>query len=452
MHDLVINFKYLTVFTSFGFLFWLTSISLLFAIGVNLSNKSNRIANTKLTIRDSMYEFKKIKKFYRFSLEASALIYYLFLPLPIFIIIIISGILILQLERLNILNPVILGSILCIVIIMISAIIKSLLLKHPSIPEELKLKRKDAPLLFQICDEISTYLELDPINSIYLDHDSNISVFEDGTIKQHFTGQSKKCLIIGIGALKNMTISQLKSILGHEFGHIYNKDTFGGSFALFVRRNIKEAMKIIETDLMNRWYNPAWVYISLFNKVFLRISQGAARLQELLADEISAYLFGSDLFSNSLLSFTKNQIEFSVIKKIGLMNALNNNEEPDNIYLQGIPSVWPEDVKYSYGYIYMSFNHSSTFDKPIDFIEHEFKIENTLDTDLFDSHPSLKERLSHLDKIGTSSQLVDHKSALTLIPEISYYQKMFTKALFEQIVSKMDYLTDLEYEKRLNRN
>jgi Zn-dependent protease with chaperone function len=48
----------------------------------------------------------------------------------------------------------------------------------------------------------------------------------------------------------------LKSILAHEYGHLYNKDTAGGSFALFVRRSIQSATDIMETDLVNSWYNP----------------------------------------------------------------------------------------------------------------------------------------------------------------------------------------------------
>lgn len=424
----------------------------MYLVGTCLSNATSKVINKNEALRDSYTDKKKINKLYKIHLEASAIFYYLFLPLPIVIVLIISGFIIFLLDHYNVISSATLGGILVITIILISAIIKSLHLRNIDISDEFLLKRQEAPELYKICADISKKLESKPIDSIYLDHDASISVFESGRIISHFLGNSKRCLVIGIGALKNLSVSQLKSILAHEHGHLYNKDTAGGSFALFVRRSIKSATDIMEADLVNNWYNPSWIYVLLFQKIFVRISQGAARMQEIMADEISAKLFGSDIFSKSLLDITRNQIEFSITSKIELMNALNKGTEPRNIYVLDVPQSWPDDVTYSYGYIFMTVDRPDGMGSPIDLINFEFQRQIESETHPFDSHPSLKDRIALLNRMKKTSSHDDNTAAEKIIPNIKTYQKVFTKMLYESIAEKREYLTDLEYEKRLNRN
>ena len=44
------------------------------------------------------------------------------------------------------------------------------------------------------------------------------------------------------------------------------------------------------------WYNPAWLFVNGFFRVFLRVSQGASRLQEVMADRWAAFCYGSEAF------------------------------------------------------------------------------------------------------------------------------------------------------------
>ena len=46
--------------------------------------------------------------------------------------------------------------------------------------------------------------------------------------------------------------------------------------------------------------NPAWWFVRGFHSVFLRISQGASRLQEGLADRWAAFAYGSKSFEELL--------------------------------------------------------------------------------------------------------------------------------------------------------
>lgn len=66
------------------------------------------------------------------------------------------------------------------------------------------------------------------------------------------------------------------------------------------------------------WYNPVWLFLNGFYRVFLRISQGASRLQEVLADRFAVLTFGSRAFEEGL----RHVIERSVRFEAGASRAL----------------------------------------------------------------------------------------------------------------------------------
>lgn len=429
---------------------WSVGICMMYLGGVYLSNATMKAIQESTTRQGSNKMKKKIKKIYKIHLEASAVFYYLFLPLPVFVVMLISGSLLYLLDHYNINSYASIGGILIISLIMISSIIRSLYLKNINLPEELLLKRQDAPELFRMCDDISGELGMKPLDSIYVTHDASISVFESGRILNSFLGKTKRCLMIGIAALGNLSVSQLESILAHEHGHLYNKDTAGGSFALFVRRSIQNATDIMKRDLVDHWYNPSWLYIFFFQKVFIRISRGAARLQELMADEISAELYGSEMFSESLLNITRTQIEFSVTSDIEFMNALNNSREPNNIYRLNTPRKFPDDVTYSYGYTFMTIDRPDGMKSPSDLIATEYERELNLETDPFDTHPSVKDRIAQVRKMAKPTSRIDNTNAETVIPDIEAWQEDFTRSLYASLVAEREHLTNVEYEKRLS--
>ena len=94
-----------------------------------------------------------------------------------------------------------------------------------------------------------------------------------------------------------MTQGQLKAVLAHEYGHFVNRDTAGGGLALAVRRAVWQMAESLASGGAARWYNPAWLFVTGFHKLFLRVSQGASRLQEILADRWAALAYGGAEFA-----------------------------------------------------------------------------------------------------------------------------------------------------------
>src|SRR5207302_10199494 len=92
----------------------------------------------------------------------------------------------------------------------------------------------------------------------------------------------------------------LKAVLAHEYGHFVNRDTAGGGFALMVRRSMMAMAFGLAQGGAANWWNPAWWFVNGFHRVFQHISQGASRLQEVLADRWAAAAYGAEAFERGL--------------------------------------------------------------------------------------------------------------------------------------------------------
>ena len=104
-------------------------------------------------------------------------------------------------------------------------------------------------------------------------------------------------------------------VLAHEYGHLSNRDTAGGRFALAVRRSLMIMAGHLALGRAATWYNPAWLFVKGFNRVFLLISQGATRLQEVLADRWAALSYGSRAFEEGLRHVVARAVRTSLVQK-----------------------------------------------------------------------------------------------------------------------------------------
>lgn len=145
-------------------------------------------------------------------------------------------------------------------------------------------------------------------------------------------GHSERCLILGIGVLDGMKLGAFKALLAHEYGHFSNRDTAGGGFALAVRRSLfRMAHELVEGDVAT-WYNPAWLFLHAFYRVFLRISQGASRLQEVLADRWAAMVYGAELFEQGLRHVVERSIRFGAHVDATVKDVIDNQQALINLY------------------------------------------------------------------------------------------------------------------------
>jgi Peptidase family M48 len=171
-----------------------------------------------------------------------------------------------------------------------------------------------------------------PVDNIYLTPGTDLAVMERGGLLRQLASNTERCFILGVGVIDGMTVGPFKAILAHEYGHFSNRDTAGGGFALSVRRSlITMAMNLAESGAAE-WYNPAWLFVNGFHRVFLRISQGASRLQEVLADRWAAFSYGARSFERGLRHVIERSIRFDVHANAAINEVINKRLPLSNLY------------------------------------------------------------------------------------------------------------------------
>jgi hypothetical protein len=80
------------------------------------------------------------------------------------------------------------------------------------------------------------------------------------------------------------------------------------------------------------WYNPAWLFLNGFHRVFLRISQGASRLQEVLADRWSAFTYGAKAFEDGLTHVIRRSVLFNAHVQATMNEVINAKLPLANLY------------------------------------------------------------------------------------------------------------------------
>jgi Zn-dependent protease with chaperone function len=193
---------------------------------------------------------------------------------------------------------------------------------------ELAENSRFAAALREAADRVSTR----PVDTVFLTPGTDAAVYEKGGMARRLSGRTERCLILGVGLLDGMTQGQLKAILAHEYGHFVNRDTAGGGLALAVRRSIFQMARSLAAGGAAAPYNPAWVFVTNFYKLFLRISQGASRLQEMLADRWAALAYGGSNFASGLRHTIARSVHFSKHAEATLREVVDAKLPLRNLY------------------------------------------------------------------------------------------------------------------------
>ncbi len=223
------------------------------------------------------------------------------------------------------------------------AILKSLFVRvsdeEPGTPLDLAAH----PRLRALLHEVALRLDTRPVEQVFLTPGTEVAVMERGGVLRTLRGGNERCLILGAGVLEGMTLGQLRGVLAHEYGHFRNEDTAHGGFALAVRRSLLSMASGLAQSGAATPYNPAWWFLSGFYRVFLRISQGASRLQEVLADRWAALAYGSGNFVSGLKHVIERSVAFDAHVEATLQEVVEGGKPLPNLYAFCPASPAPED-------------------------------------------------------------------------------------------------------------
>jgi Zn-dependent protease with chaperone function len=269
------------------------------------------------------------------------------------------------------------------------------------------------PRLRDVLVEVADRVGSRPVDAVYMVPGTDIAVFERGGLLRQLRGKTERCLVVGAGVLDGMRVREVKAILAHEYGHFKNEDTAGGGFALAVRRSILTMATHLIRAGAATMMNPAWWFVRGFHSVFLRISQGASRLQEVLADRWAAVAYGSAAFERGLTHVVARSVHFDAH-----VNAALNEVVPQKRPLANLYTYTPE--------------------KGVKLAEVDTAVQEamTRPASPFDSHPPTADRLAWVRQMaaeGPPETAEDAEGAWALFASREALEKAMTATVRDRI-------------------
>ncbi|MCL2650073.1 MAG: M48 family metalloprotease [Candidatus Azobacteroides sp.] len=356
---------------------WIVGLFLLFEVGKILSNITLKSIESQTLFTDSDNSSKKIRPIYKFFMNFGGIYYYL--SLPIVIILVIAFVvalfyLFLYIGRIPAKLMFFLAIGACVTIF---GMIKSLLVKVNFSDPGWQLLREEAPELYKLTEEVASTVGTRPIDEIRITPATDLAVYERGSRREKFQDKAERILILGIGVLKDFNRSDFCAVLAHEYGHFSNRDTAGGEIALRVRNDMRKYFYALCAAGQNVEWNVAFQFLRLYDFIFRRISHGATRLQEVLADHVAAKTYGNAAFQNGLTYVIKRDIEFNKYVRQEIEEAQDHHRPFNNLYeLSGDLS---------------------------DSIETELQMAINQETTEDDTHPSPNDRFHYIANVNDSN-------------------------------------------------
>lgn len=426
----------LLIFVGYAVAIWAAALILLLGIGMLLS-KLTLLAIEKGSARlqkDEKGIIYAIRRIYATVLGLTSAYFYISIPIVILLVIAGGGGLIYSFFMIGRI-PVKLVLIIVVVIgVSVFGMIKSLFIRVRDEDPGPRLEASDAPSFFNALREVSSRISAPMVDRVFIVRDTSAAVFERGSFWKRLGGKTEKCLILGLGLLNGLTQVQLKSILAHEFGHISNRDTAGGSIALHVRRTIFASARAMAEGGAAAWYNPAWLFINAFYRIFLRVSQGASRLQEVLADQWAALAYGSRAFTTGLKQVIRRSIEYDLISNIEIRQAIQERRHLKNLYILNVPEKWPDLDQDNDGEKTDENDAPEPDSTPVKKIEAAMNEAMKRQASPFDSHPAPQQRIRWVESLQNVPEVEDDgRPAWELLENAKVLQEMMISELDERV-------------------
>ena len=393
--------------------FWLLGLGVLFVTGAYLSRATMQALNTLEPAVDFQVRprERKIRLIYRFVITVLSVFFYISIPFAILLLLVVVGGAFYIFFLIGSI-PIQLALILVIMLFAsLFAIVRSLFSRMKDVPLGRALKRIDAPELWALVEDVARKLNVKPVDAIYVTPWAGIAVYERGSILQKLRGTGKRNLILGMGAMPGLTQSQLTAILAHEYGHFSNRDTAGGDLAHQVYASLYQMAQRLLDGGAAQVFNPVWLFVLGYQRIFLRITLGASRLQEILADRYAAIAYGGQNFIEGLQSVIRQGIAFPIQADYEIRRSFDLNRPIYNLY----------DLPLE--------------DKLQGELEKQIEEAMVHMTSQYDSHPAPKERIKLIEhlRIPYSAVQDNRLPALRLFPNPEELQRELTAQVMKNV-------------------
>lgn len=396
------------------FVLWLGLTALVAGLGLALSSLTRKLASELPKTQRAPVPpmLTRLRGVYRVVLWLACLLFYLTLPIMLFLIAALTAGFLYAALAVGRMPIGILVALLSVAALTFMATIRALFVKVSDEDPGERLDLEENPKLHAVLQEVAERMSTRPIDTVFMMPGAELAVFERASLGSTLRGaQAERCLLLGGAVLKGMQLSDFKAVLAHEYGHFKNEDTAGGDFALRARRSMRALILAMAYGGAAVWYNPAWWLLQGFHRLFLRVSHGASRLQEILADRWAAFLYGGAAFERGLVHVIRRSIEFPAMASATLNKAHQDDHAILNIYRKAPP----EDFSKS---------------KVDDLVEEALNEESSP----YDTHPSPQDRLRLVRALDAEEPAEPStETAWDLFEDRRTLERQLTRALLDKL-------------------
>lgn len=358
---------------------WVLGLVTLLVVGKLMSKVTLRsIENCDPNLATSSSELR-LRKVYRFLINLGGIYYYISIPVVMFLVLAVAASVTYAFWMIGTIPIKIVGILVIGALITVYMMGKSLFLKLDDEEPGRSLTVTEAPGLWELTRKVATAVQTRPIDEIRVTPGTDLAVYERGSMREKRNQKSKRVLLLGVGVLDGFQLNSFRAVLAHEYGHFSNRDTAGGEVALRVNADMmKFAHAMYASGQAVKW-NVAFTFLRVFHFIFRRLSHGATRLQEVLADRVSAMKFGAQAFEDGLKHVIKKSAEFEFVALKEVNESVSAKRALQNLYELSITAN-PD-------------------------IDEAIKTSLTRQTTEDDTHPSPEDRFRLVRKVRTASEL-----------------------------------------------
>lgn len=318
---------------------WLCGLVALWVIGHWLSRATLRaIARDQVEAISSRERL--VRRLYRVVVNVAGLYYYLSLP----VVVVTAIALPLALGYATLMVPMLNLWLLAVILIgglggVLTAIsgVRTAFVKVVDEPIGRSLPPEEAPRFWEFVREIAVRMETRPVDDIWLTPQTELAVTERGTWRQKLRDRGQRVLILGTGVLPGFKTDALRCVLAHEYAHFQHRDTAGGDVALRVSVAMDRFAEAIVSRGKIRWWDVTIHFLRLFHFLFRRLTLGASRLQEVLADRAAVRQCGASALEEGLRHVIRRSVEFDMLLSDAVRQSVRAQAVPLSFYSPSRP-------------------------------------------------------------------------------------------------------------------
>ncbi len=308
-------------------------------------------------------------------------------------------------------------------------------------PLRIEIKETEHPHFFAFIKSLNADTKTDFPKKIFVSPDVNAMVFYNSSFWSLFF-PVRKNLEIGLGLVNSLTVSELKSVLAHEFGHFSQRSMKIGSYIYTVNRVIYNLVYEYDNwdNTLSGWAQTGGLFgffagvtfwmvervrsllklaYNLMNVSYLKLS----REMEYHADLIAVSVSGNESFKSALrkIEFSSFAYEYTT----GYLNALTSNEKASpNLYRDHLHTL----------FVLAKHNDVATVNGVLEITDQDYEnnlVKSRVNVkDQWASHPTLIERENNIAKVNIDAE-VNGASAWTLFSKADVLQEVVTKKLYQ---------------------